>query len=63
MSAQLVARLELDVRGIPELIQDVRRECAQVLRDDAAEEANQAVARRLREVAAAFEAGQSRGGD
>lgn len=54
----MTGTIVLDVRGIPEVIQAVRAECAEILRDDAESESNPAVARRLRQIASAFEAGQ-----
>ena len=51
------ASLELDVRGVPEVLQAARRELAQLLRDQALDEGPE-VAAFAERVAAAFEAGQ-----
>jgi hypothetical protein len=53
------ADLSIDVRGIPEVIWSVRREMANLLREQADVEISPAVARRLRELADAFESGAS----
>lgn len=54
-----VGKLVVDVRGMPEVIWQVRHACAQALRQEAEAEANPAVARRLLELADRFEAGQA----
>lgn len=51
-------KLSLDVRGIPELVWECRREMAQVLRQEAESEAHPLLNRRLEEIARRFEAGQ-----
>lgn len=48
----------LEVRGIPEMIQAARKGLAHILREEADAEASLYVRRRLREIAAAFEAGR-----
>lgn len=48
----------VDVRGIPELVADVRLEMASVLREAAEAEADPRLAWRLVAIAAAFECGQ-----
>lgn len=50
-------RMTLDVLHVPELIWETRRAMADLLREEADAEANPAVARRLREIADAFETG------
>lgn len=55
--APVVGRIEVDVRGIPEVLAGMRHEFAQMLRR-VAEDEDAGVAARLRELAAAFEAGQ-----
>lgn len=57
------SRFVMDVRGIPELVWQCRRELADLLRGEAEAESDPRVARRLRAVAALFEAGQARGLD
>lgn len=52
------AYLTLDIKNIPELIFEVRREMARVLREEADTEADPRMARRLRELSDRFEAGQ-----
>lgn len=51
--------MQVDVRNLPDVIFEIRREMAKVLHEEAGAEANPVVARRLREVAAGFEAGVS----
>ena len=51
--------LTVDVRNMPDLIFEVRKEMAKVLRDEAETEADPRIGRRLREIAARFEAGAS----
>lgn len=53
--------LTIDLRGWPEVIWAIRREMAHVLREEADGEINPAVSRKLRELAAAFEAGATGG--
>ena len=52
------ARLKLDIVGIPEAVAAMRRELADCLREVARTEVPD-VAGRLREIAAAFECGQT----
>lgn len=54
----MTASLAMDVRGIPELVSALRREMADMLREQAEAEASPHTAARLRALAAAFEAGQ-----
>lgn len=49
--------VSIDLSGIPEVVADLRKEFAQIVRDVADDEAP-AVARRLREIADAFAGGQ-----
>ena len=56
------ASFTLNVAGVPELLQTVRAEFARVLREEAESEVSVYTATRLREIAAAFEAGQRPGG-
>jgi hypothetical protein len=48
----------LSVEKMPEVIASLRHELAEILRDVAEIESDPRVARRLREIAASFEAGQ-----
>ena len=48
----------IDVRHVPELVWDLRREMALMLREEADAEDDPRVQRRLRTIATAFEAGQ-----
>ena len=52
-----VAKLVIDVRGVPEVVWSCRHALATLLREAADAEVSNAVAVRLREVAARFEAG------
>lgn len=52
-----IATVTVDVLNVPELIYNVRNQCADMLREEADSEANPRIARRLRELAAAFEVG------
>ena len=54
------AVIEIDVRNIPELVADVRLEMASVLREEADAEGDPRIARRLIDIATAFEVGQRR---
>ena len=51
------AKLVMDVRGVPEVVWACRHALATLLREAADVEVSNAVAARLREVAARFEAG------
>lgn len=55
-------RLEMtfSIRDMPDVLWEMRRELARVLRDEADAEADPRVARRLHDVADAFEAGARR---
>lgn len=55
--------IEIDVRGVPELISDVRAEMAKILRDEADADADPRISRRLISIADAFECGQVRSTD
>jgi hypothetical protein len=52
-------RYEISVRDMPELMAEMRVALADLLREDAGAEADPRIARRLRELAAEFEAGLS----
>lgn len=48
----------VDLRQVPEVLWEMRHQLAQILRVKAGAEADPRVAKRLREVAAAFETGE-----
>lgn len=53
-----IAKLTFDIKNMPEVIWAMRREMAKILREEAAAEASNAVATKMRNIADRFEAGQ-----
>lgn len=51
-------RLEIDIRGMPEVLADLHRYLGKVLREEADAESDPRVQRKLREIAARVETGQ-----
>lgn len=58
MPSRRALRCVLSIDGMPEALAAMRRELARVLEAEAEAEADPRLARRLREIAAAFECGQ-----
>ena len=59
--ARLDSRIVVDVRHVPDLVWDLRREMASILREQADVEMYPHVADRLRRIANTFETGQRLG--
>lgn len=59
----LQASLTIDVQNVPELIAELRREMAAILRAEAQDEPSRYVRERLESIAATFECGQMETGD